>query len=92
MPLNLEEFKKVYANERLKQEEYRKHPDSTASKKAARVGGLVLFVLGLIMTGINYYTWTYHGFIRKWPLAVNLAFLGLGLYLIIKGKMPGRRI
>ena len=83
-----DDFKAAYHKEQQRQKGIQKAPDSPEKRRANRLGGLAMLFIGLIFTGINLYTWEVHGFVQKWTLAVMLAFLGLGLYALVTGKMP----
>ncbi|QQR55424.1 hypothetical protein IPG41_02620 [Candidatus Peregrinibacteria bacterium] len=83
-----EDFKAAYAKERQKQKTLQSAPDSPAKRRTNRLGALAMLFIALVFTGINCYTWEVHGFLNKWTLTIMLAFLGLGLYALITGKMP----
>lgn len=68
-----------------------KDPNSAAAKKNARVGGGIVFILGLALIGANYWTWTSMGSVWVLAIAAMIAFIGLGLYAMITGKMPRKR-
>lgn len=85
-------LKKKLAEQQKKQAEAMKTPNSSEAKKTARMGGAALFVIGLAFAVANYWTWTTQG--SAWILAIAcmIAFLGLGLYAMITGKMPKKRM
>ncbi len=81
-------LKKKYQVELDRQNKLKASPHLPESITNARRGGIVLLILGIIFSAINVYFWTQEGFTTKWLLACALAFLGLGLYALISGKMP----
>lgn len=87
--MNLKEsLAEKYKAELERQKQMKANPHSASSKANTRRGGIALIILGLITAGINYYTWTTDGFMLKGLLACAIAFLGLGLYALLTGKMP----
>ncbi len=83
-----EKLKESYEAALKKQELQAKTPNSPEAKKTARIGGLILFILGLAFALANALTWTLNGTIWKFALAAMITFLGLGLWGMITGKMP----
>ena len=65
--------------------------DSPEGKAKARRGGLVFLILGLVGLGANWYVLTYHGSIHSLLIAATLTFLGLGIWVLITGKMPVKK-
>lgn len=62
-----------------------------AGRTNIRKGGGVMVLLGLVFGGANYFTWSFWGTIYKLLLALSLGLLGLGIYALLTGKMPGKK-
>lgn len=91
--MNLKTIKKEYQKQKARQmklvsAEARGTPQGRVN---IRKGGIAMFFLGLVLTGTNYFTWSFWGVIYKILLASNLGLLGLGAYAMLTGKMPGRK-
>lgn len=56
-----------------------------------RKGGIIMLLLGLVFGGANYFTWSFWGVVYKLLLALSLGLLGLGVYALLTGKMPGKK-
>jgi hypothetical protein len=87
----MDEIKEAYEKAKADQAEYSRNPDSAAAKKTARTAGGLMFGLGLVGAGICYYLWTSRGVFYVLLGAGTLTFVGLGLYALAFGKMPGKR-
>lgn len=87
-----DKLKKRLEEEQKKAAMYSKNPSSPEAKKSARTGGAILFVIGLAFAVANYWTWTNQGSVWILALACMIAFLGLGLYAMITGKMPKKKL
>lgn len=89
--MDKDDLKQAWENAKADQDKFSRNPSSPAAKRNARRAGIGLFVLGLVCAGINYATWVSSG--RVWILVVAAAvtFVGLGIYLMVFGEMPGRK-
>lgn len=79
-------------------EEYKKQNDlvrsdgqSPEARQANRMGGIVMLVLGFVGLGVNWYCWTRLGYTATLLVAGTVTFLGLGVWVLIIGKMPFKR-
>lgn len=92
MKERFEKFKAQYQEQSQKlQAELHANPSSEASKKAGRTAGVFFFIMGIALVGINYYTWMVQGRVWRLLLAAMITFLVLGPWLMITGKMPGKK-
>lgn len=87
----LEEMKKTFNAEMAKQKEYKKNPDSKDSKKAARIGGIFLIIIGAAAGFATYIGYLSTGRILIISTAVTIACIGLGFYAVVTGKIPGKK-
>jgi len=74
-----------------KQAKNSRNPDSADAKRTGRIAGFILLVLGLVSAGTSYYLYANEGLISPLLLGATIAFLGLGVFLVMFGKMPQRR-
>jgi len=86
-----DEIKRAYEEAKRNQADYSRNPNSPAAKKTARTGGAIMFLVGALLAGANYYLWVYQQRFIVLLLAAAAAFLGLGLYFIVFGKAPARK-
>lgn len=87
----LELLKKGYNEEKAKQEHYRKNPDASDSKKAGRVGGLILIVLGAVFGFATYMGYRSTGSILVIGAAATIGCIGCGFYALATGKIPQKK-
>lgn len=89
--MRTDEIKEAYEKAKARNEEFAKNPSSPAAKRTARLAGAVLFFAGVVLAGIGYFTWTQTGRVLVLLVAAVATFLGIGLYLMLFGKMPGKK-
>lgn len=87
----LEELKKTYKAEMAKQGEYKNNPESKDSKKAARIGGVFLIIIGAVVGFGTYMGYLSTGRILIIGAGVTIACIGLGFYALVTGKIPHKK-
>lgn len=82
----LQDFKEEFKKQSEKQATL--NPNDPEAKKRARLGGLVITLLGLGLAVANFLSWTKVGSVTVVGLTLMLVFLVLGPYALMTGKMP----
>lgn len=87
----IEKIKQAYEKEILKQKYYLKYPKSKESKRAGRMGGLLLFIFGAAAAYGNYLGFLTTQSVTVLGMALAVAPILLGIWLMITGEMPIKR-
>lgn len=88
------EFAKRYQDAKEKQEAVAANPElgkSPEMKRHFRGAGVVVFVIGIVITIGNYFGYQETGRVIVFFAATSIVFLGAGLWMMLTGKNPFRK-
>ncbi len=86
-----EKLKEAFEKEARKGRYYLKYPKSKESKRAGRVAGLLLLIVGIAAAYGNYLGFLVTQSVAALGMALAVAPALLGIWLIVTGEMPGKR-
>ena len=86
----MNEIRAAWAQAKIDQVEHQKNPDSADARRTARIAGVMLFAVGLLFCGAVYLYYIWESRVSSLLTGVALTGVGLGLYLMVMGRMPGK--
>lgn len=86
-----DKLKKAYEKEARKSELYIKYPKSKKTKRAGRMAGVLLLIVGIAAAYGNYLGILMTQTITALGLTLAIAPILLGIWLVITGEMPIKR-
>ena len=83
-----DDVRRAYQEAQDLHERNAREPDGREAKGTARIAGGLLFAIGVLLSGGAYLLFTRGGRISPLLTGAAIGLSGLGLYLLVMGKMP----